>query len=144
MKKHTILIKENGKIIKNKTESKVFMQDHLCSTCAYANPLACQKVADIFINSPGELKEKKYREKQPIGEYPEITDGYQILDEKNIVQRFVVTGCANYKFKDKNESSEIKIEDLNRARELLMYLYAYCVNKREEEINNIRKKLEKK
>ena len=59
MKKHTILIKENGKILKNETESKVFMQDHLCSTCAYANPLACQKVADIFINSPGELKEKK-------------------------------------------------------------------------------------
>jgi len=126
MRKKIVLIKKNGEMINNIEEVniKALAQEHLCSNCAYSNPIACQKVADIFLNrTEEELEGTIYRPKQPIGEYPEITDGYQIIDEKNIVRRFVVTGCKNYKFIDKNASPKVKIEELNRIRDSLLDFY---------------------
>ena len=127
MGKNTVLVKENGKIITSvdNVNKEIFVQEHLCSTCGYANPIACQKIADIFINKL-EDEEPMYRPKQPIGEYPEITDGYQILDENNIVRKFVVTGCKNYKLIDKNISSKLGKEELDVSSRLLkIYDVAY-------------------
>ena len=99
---------------KNETESKVFIQDHLCSTCAYANPLACQKVADIFINSPGEVNSEDENEEEKfylydnfgfltevIGELIKLNqDKYSILgDLMNISRKLIKQiNIRNYEY----------------------------------------------
>ena len=138
MGKKIVLIKKNGEMINNIEEVniKALAQEHLCSNCAYSNPIACQKIADIFINKL-EDEEPMYRPKQPIGEYPEITDGYQILDENNIVQKFVVTGCKNYKLIDKNISSKLGKKELDVSSRLLKI---YDVAYQHEVESNIKKR----
>ena len=73
--------------------------DHLCwMNCINASPNNCLK----FVS----------QRKMEIDKYDFITDGYQLLDEKGLVEKFVVTGCKNYK-RNKNEYT-----DPNEARRL--------------------------
>lgn len=59
-------------------------QYHLCwMNCKNATPNKCSKILDL--------------PKLTIDKYDFITDGYQILDNNDIVDTFVVTKCKNYK-----------------------------------------------
>ena len=80
-----IIIKENGEI---KLSSNVldFMRhsdkDTLCWNCAKGYPSKCPKIADI--------------EKQPIEEYPFITNGYQVYKDGKTA-KFAVFECTDFK-----------------------------------------------
>ena len=83
--KKIVLQKENGEV-KEFNYSELFEEvasTHLCwNACANATPSKCKKVHDEV--------------KQNIDEYDFITDGFQILDENNEIDRFHVSGCSNY------------------------------------------------
>lgn len=91
--------------------SLVKNRSHLCWDCEIANPLDCPKIRDRFYTSVSKLSND---EKQEIDKYPFITDGLQILKEKNIdkkmgydifddniskyyVNTFLVYNCDLYK-----------------------------------------------
>ena len=78
-----VLKKENSVVTEfNSIRDALIKSDyHLCADCKNLNPLICSKV---------EI------EKEEIGEYDYITDGYQVYLEDGYLETFVVTGCKNF------------------------------------------------
>lgn len=126
------------KKVLNDTIDEVFdeLQIHLCwEYCTNACITLCQKVNDLPKNN--------------IGTYDFITDGYQTFDEKGNLDKFVVTGCTNYK---KSQPKKIPLEEIKRRKNNLIMMYfdaesveeAYKEQERlilKGELKNIRGKL---
>lgn len=85
-------------------------QRHLCFNCQNANPNCCAKV--------------KNRIKLKIEDYPFIKKGYQEINEKGEINRFVVSQCDNYE-EDKKRNTSIertkKLKDLKKSLKILYF-----------------------
>ena len=110
-----ILIKESGELkIENTTPELIEQLDkengHLCwENCENACADKCRKVEDL---------PKKY-----INEYDFIKAGFQIIDDKGRIDRFIVNECDNYKkVQPKRLTTEEKAR-IRRAREELRKAY---------------------
>ena len=122
-----ILKKENG-IVTEITEKELPTGKdvvHLCGNCQNACPTLCEKVAQRFVNSTTTEKELNiYRFKQPIGEYPYINGGYQEINEKGHVTKFIVNDCDNHKkIEDSRRLTRKEIEERNKSLEYLLLYY---------------------
>ncbi len=102
---NVVLTKVDGVVsveLADKENTQIFHDDtvkHLCwENCEFAYADKCPKVAN--------------KNKKTIDKYPFVTDGMQLLDDENKVDRFIVTGCNKYK----------KTVPIERTREELAYL----------------------
>lgn len=107
-------------------------QKHLCFDCQNAHPYQCEKITQRFYDT--------------INRYDYITDGYQIIDNKDRIQIFVVTKCKNFKM---DEPKKLTSSDLARIRKLkdsmfLSYYDAETVKEAEDAKESIERRLNPK
>lgn len=102
---NVILKKENGVVSVIEYDPTLFEEEskkkavHLCwEHCTNACVGQCQKITD-------------YR-KKTIDKYDFISDGMQIMDDDGKIDRFLVTGCNNYK------KAEQKVQTAEQKRRL--------------------------
>lgn len=90
---------------------------HLCWDCLNGSPAKCKKIHDI--------------EKANIGGYGFISDGYQVFDENNALESFIVSGCKNYVLEEKRVLSNKDKQELIQKRENLILTYFGANNMKE-------------
>lgn len=98
-------------------------QKHLCwENCKNASPDRCEKVRDYV--------------KRSINDYDFIIDGYQILDNNDKVDTFIVSECSNY---EEQKPKKLSNYDGLRIRELKENIFMeYFEAETLEEARNIR------
>ena len=81
-------------------------QKHLCwLNCKNATANKCRKIADS--------------KKKNIDEYDFIIDGYQVINEKNLMENFIVTNCLNY---EEEFPKKLTVEDMKRINAARAYI----------------------
>lgn len=112
---NVLLKKENGQV----TEGKVSKQEyqhltknkcpHLCSDCDNAYVAKCSKIRHV--------------DKEKIGSYDYITDGYQVYDKNGELGAFIVSKCNNYVLEEKKNDTRKRIPEIIELRKSLKTLY---------------------
>ena len=83
---------------------------HLCFSCSLNCVVNCRKVLD--------------KKKQIISNYDFITGGYQVFNDEDEIDRFVVTDCDNYVPEvKKGKPTKEEAKRIKKAREDLKMLY---------------------
>lgn len=82
---------------------------HLCWDCLNGSPSKCKKVYDIT--------------KLNINAYDFIINGYQIVDNNNCLDSFIVSKCKNFVLEEKQELSIQRKAELKQIRRELVMAY---------------------
>lgn len=109
-----IIKKENDEISVTRgviTPKQIGQEEtHLCWDCTCGTPSKCSKVKDI--------------RKKSIGEYPFITNGYQVFTQEGEMEKMIVTECNNYQLVeeiDRTPEEKLKIAEARKKLRLLYF-----------------------
>ena len=108
-----VVKKENGQVIamesSRELERAIKGTHQMCWNCANARPDKCSKVGDL--------------EKKGLDSYDYISDGYQIINNNNEIDTFIVTNCNNYVKDEARMYNTATKEKLKQLKEDIMTNY---------------------
>ena len=82
---------------------------HLCWDCLNGSPSKCKKIYDV--------------RKKNINDYDFIINGYQIVDNNNGLDSFIVSECKNFVLEEKKELTIQRKAELKQIRRELIMAY---------------------